>query len=471
MPADEPTAYERAITLLYERINYERTADSAPYAFRLQRMHEFLDRFDLHGIAGRDVPVVHIAGTKGKGSTASMVAAMLSAGGFRTGLYTSPHLLRLEERFTVDGQLATESEVVSLIHDVAAEGTRMEAAGLGAPTFFEFSTAMALLHFRRRDCRAVVLEVGLGGRLDSTNVCYPAVTAITSIGLDHQHILGHTLAEIASQKAGIIKPGVPVVSGTTAPDAADVIRETAERVGADLYEINRDFRVIANSGGQVTGTPSGDDEWTTRFDLVSLNEKLASRSRWHVALDGDHQAANASVACAMMDLLAERSGVVVPWDIQKTALGNMSVMGRVQRFRVRDGVDIILDTSHNFDSIAALCQCIGRRRQGRHVTIVFGTSRDKDHRVMLDQLRQCADALVLTRYHKNPRFREPEELLADVRDDDWTDRGAVTICVDPADAVRGAVAGHLGPHLIVVCGSFFLAAEVHATVIDVARGA
>ena len=160
LPRTSTSEYAGAIAYLYGRINYERTADTAPYPFRLRRMNELLDRLDLRGIAGRDIPVVHIAGTKGKGSTSAMVASMLSASGYRTGLYTSPHLLKLEERFTVDGQIPSEAEVVQLIDSIRREADQMAASEFGEATFFELTTAIALLHFRNHQCEAAVLEVG-----------------------------------------------------------------------------------------------------------------------------------------------------------------------------------------------------------------------------------------------------------------------------------------------------------------------
>lgn len=451
-PQSSSLDYERAVTYLYGRINYERTAETAPYPFRLRRMRELLDRLDLHGIAGTQVPVVHIAGTKGKGSTATMVAAMLSAGGFTTGLYTSPHLERLEERFVVDGLKPSAEQVVELVDAVRCEAERLAVSELGAPTFFELTTAIALLHFRNRACNAVVLEVGLGGKLDCTNVCRPAVTAITSIGFDHQHILGHTLGEIAAQKAGITKAGVPMVSGVTQPEASLAVAAIAEQKGADLYTIGRHFECRLQ-------TSTLDSRWMTVFDLISAEPPIQNRRGWTVPLDGVHQAANASVACAVIDLLASAGTRVSPED-QQRGLMQMQIPGRVERFMLRPGVDVILDTAHNVDSIAALCLCIERRKAGRSVTVVFGTSHDKEHPAMLALLSQQADRMLLTRYHSNPRYRDPAELLRD------SPPGQASLVVDdPASAVLTAIEQERGSHLIVVCGSFFLAAEIRPLLI------
>ncbi len=212
----QESAYEATIRWLYERINYEKTGH-APYSdanYRLDRMRRLLAELDDPHLAA---PVIHIAGTKGKGSTASFVSQMLTAAGFRTGLYTSPHLLRLEERFQFNNQPCTSQQLVELVEETHAAADRLEAAGGGKATFFELTTAVAMLFFAKQKAQAVVLEVGLGGRLDSTNVCQPALCVITTIGLDHQAQLGNSIASIAGEKAGIIKLGIPVVSSARHP--------------------------------------------------------------------------------------------------------------------------------------------------------------------------------------------------------------------------------------------------------------
>jgi dihydrofolate synthase/folylpolyglutamate synthase len=446
MPTD-PFDYPAAIEYLYGLINYEKTADSKPYPFRLRRMRQLLEILELQGVAGDDLPVVHIAGTKGKGSTATMVAAMLSASGVRTGLYTSPHLIELEERFVVDGQRASKPEVASLIAAVGQAADHLTTTDAGQPTFFELITAVALLHFKKKACQAVVLEVGLGGRLDSTNVCSPTVTAITSIGMDHQHILGNSLGEIAFQKAGIIKPDVPVVSGVVDREPADVIEQVAVQRGAPLLRCGTDFdfKVAAKL-----------DAWGSRFDLASKHPAINDRVDWHLPLDGAHQGRNAALACVILDLL-QQSGTNTSTDHQRIGLAEMKCAGRIERFLLADGGEVILDTAHNVDSINALCNCLEQRAAGRTVTVIFGTSRDKDHVPMLNRLCETADRLVLTRYHGNPRYREPDELLAALP----PDRSA-TIRPCPVTALAFARQTAMPPeeNLIVVCGSFFLAAEV-----------
>ncbi|MEX0613266.1 MAG: Mur ligase family protein, partial [Pirellulales bacterium] len=215
MPLPSHPARQAALHWLMGRINYERTALIAyqERQLKLDRMRQLLTRL---GQPDAGMKIVHVAGTKGKGSTAAMIAGMLTAAGYRTGLFSSPHLERIEERFAVDGQPCTADELVALVNRLrpVAHAMDEEAAADGdptaGPTYFDVTTAMALLHFVEREVDAAVLEVGLGGRLDSTNVCLPAVSVITSISFDHMKQLGNTLAAIAREKAGIIKPGVPV---------------------------------------------------------------------------------------------------------------------------------------------------------------------------------------------------------------------------------------------------------------------
>ena len=234
--------------------------------------------------------IVHVAGTKGKGSTSAMIAAMLTAAGYRTGVFSSPHLERIEERFAVDGEPCGESELVALVDRlrpvVAAMDAEAAAEGdlQGGPTYFEVTTAMALVHFVERQVDAAVLEVGLGGRLDSTNVCLPMVSVITSISFDHTQQLGNTLAAIAGEKAGIIKPGVPVVSGVTSDEPREVIARVAHEHGCRLIQTGREFRHRYHDG-------------RVDFEYAVAGQEYCLEGV-PLAMRGPHQAANAAVALA-----------------------------------------------------------------------------------------------------------------------------------------------------------------------------
>ncbi len=455
--AGETEEYRRAMRYLYDRIDYERLAARATtrYPFRLQRVTELLGELGLQPYLAAEtdrpkVPLVHIAGTKGKGSVAAMVAASLTACGLRTGLYTSPHLHRLEERFRIDGQSCQPAELVSLVTRVEEAAQEVERVS-GPASFFELTTALALLHFDRSDCDALVIEVGLGGRLDSTNVVAPSVSVVTSIGLDHQHVLGHDLPSIAYEKAGIIKPGIPVVSGVADQSAVEVIETKARENDAPLFAIGRDFdfRCKPLSG------------WGSHVTFQGQTPPLSPRIEVRLEMEGQHQARNAAIALASLELLRDRQSasdqpIDVSPDKTASAFTSLQCEARVERLKLKDDVTAIVDASHNEESIAALCDCIRDRSDGRNVTVVFGTSIDKPAKAMLGQLATVADQLILTRYHGNPRFMPPDQLH-----DSFNAGSDVSSIVieDPLEACRRGLQLASPGGLLVVCGSFFLAAE------------
>ena len=445
---DEP--YHGALRFLYDRINYERlTTGRSRYRFRLRLITELLRRLDLGRYLHADsptpqVPLVHIAGTKGKGSTAAMVAAVLSANGYRTGLYTSPHLHSLEERFRVDGQPCSRQDLVSLVERVKP-ATEMIQRSMRSPSFFELTTALALLHFHTKACDAIVMEVGLGGRLDSTNVCSPSVSAITSIGLDHQHVLGDDLATIAAEKAGIFKQGVPVVSGVDDEDAAAVIAEKAAAQNAVLFQLGRDFRF------QFEALP----DWGSNIDYRGSTPPLSRSAQAKLSMDGEHQACNAAVAIAMIDLLRSQ-GMSISLDAIGRGLGQLQCNSRIERFELPGNITAVVDAAHNQDSISALCDCLRRRFADRRIAVVFGTSIDKSAAPMLESLAGLADYLVLTRFFGNPRFQPPQELQPLVP---AALAGQTLLIDDPIQACQRGL-DLVGPGgTVVICGSFFLAAE------------
>ncbi len=401
----------------------------------------------------RPVPLVHIAGTKGKGSTATIVATLLTAAGYRTGLYTSPHLHHLEERFCVDGEPCSKPDLVELV-DCIREAMQPEAdrkspesnaSESNGYSFFELTTALALLYFDRQRCDCVVLEVGLGGRLDSTNVCNSTVTAITSIGLDHQHVLGNTLAEIAAEKAGIIKPGVPVVCGVLADEPRRVIHAIAASRSAPLFQRGRDY--------DVTATPQV--EWGTTVHYAGHTPPLRHDCTVSVSLEGAHQAANTAIAIAVIDLLRDQ-GLDIPEQSQTHALERLQCISRIERHLLPNDVIGIVDSAHNEDSIAALCATLRARQGDREITIVLGTSRDKDSEAMLRQLVSIADRFILTRFLRNPRFQYTSELQRLMPE---SHRDRVTIIEDPIAACQYGLTQATPGGMLVVCGSFFLAAE------------
>ncbi len=443
---------------LLDRIDYERMR-VMPYGlaeFRLSRMRQLLARLGNPHI---DLPAVHVAGTKGKGSTAAALAAVLTAAGYRTGLFTSPHLERVEERIAIDGRAGSPGQFANLLADIrpVVESMDREAARRGGgrigPTYFEILTAAAFLLFARTKIDLAVLEVGLGGRLDATNVCTPAVSVITSISFDHTRQLGGTLAAIAGEKAGIAKRGVPLVSGVTADEPRQVIRQVCRRRRCRLLELgvhfDFEYRPPAHlEEADAAGTM--DFRWRKRRPETVVEGYRDLR----LGLAGRHQAANMAVALAALGQL-QQVGWNIPEEAIRRGLAALAWPARVEVAARRPAV--VLDGAHNAASVAALIETLGASFSPARRLLVFAASQDKDLRGMLRLLLGQFDEVLLTRYLDNPRAVPPEELQAIARE--LTGR-EYPVFGDPAaawDAVRGRAAPE---DLVCVTGSLFIAAEM-----------
>jgi dihydrofolate synthase/folylpolyglutamate synthase len=451
------TAPRRAAALdwLLGRINYERTA-VIPYQERqlkLDRMRQLLTRL---GSPDAGMRIVHIAGTKGKGSTAKMTAAVLTASGYRTGVYSSPHLERIEERYAVDGQPCSAEDLVALVDRIRPVVEAMDqecGSPAEGPTFFDVATAMAFVHFADRQVDAAVVEVGLGGRLDSTNVCTPVVSVITSISRDHTKQLGETLPEIAGEKAGIIKPGVPAVSGVTQPAPREVIRTIAREHGCRLLELADGFG-YARRLGQGTHEI---DFWRAAGEGRELLSQVALGPR------GEHQAHNAAVTLAIVGELVDQ-GWSIPAAAQREALEGLCLPGRVEVFPGEP--TIVVDTAHNEASAAALADALGELGNYSKRTLVLAASRDKDIPAIVAALAPAFDLVIATRYMENPRAVSPEELAGLTRNalrDGPTTK--VETAESPGEAFAAALAGSDAGDLVVVAGSFFIAAELRPIIL------
>ena len=481
--------YRSALDFLLHRINYERTTN-IPYRsaeFKLDRMRRLLSAIgDPHlGLAA-----VHIAGTKGKGSTAAMMAGVLQAAEYRTGLYTSPHLERIEERMAIDGQICPAAEFASLAAEIQPAVERVEremsvGEGLCGPTFFEVTTAMAFLYFARAKVDLAVLEVGLGGRLDSTNVCLPEVCNITSISFDHMKQLGGTLALIAGEKAGIIKPGVPVVSGVLEDEPRGVIATRAAATGAPLIQRGVDYDVRGQETGdrkQGTGReplqidnlqlaidnlqsePAGRSPPTThhspsRTQLLDYCERDYELCQVRLGMLGAHQAANAGAAIAAVNQLRQRG-----WSISDAAvrrgLAEACCPARIEAVGTQPTV--ILDVAHNPASVQSLLAVLGERFQAPSRILIFASSMDKDYAAMLRLLVPQFDRVIVTRYINNPRAMDVDELgsVAAAASVGRCQPSCIHTAADPAAALTLARELAGADDLICITGSFFLAAEL-----------
>jgi dihydrofolate synthase/folylpolyglutamate synthase len=450
------TAHEEALAFLLGRIDYERAA-TVPYGardFKLDRMRELLDRL---GNPQDSLPIVHVAGTKGKGSTSAMIAAVLTAAGFRTGLFSSPHLEKLEERLRIDGRSCTGDELIGLvkrIRPVAEAMDRNLRSGHSppGPTYFELNTAMALLHFAAERVDAAVLEVGLGGRLDSTNVCTPRVAVITSISFDHTRQLGNTLASIAWEKAGIVKPGIATISGVVADEPRRVIEQVCEERQSRLAEMVRDFDFTYQPPRHLElGEARGSLDF--RYLVPGRQQELRSVE---LGLVGRHQACNAAVALATLLELRDQG-----WDIPEPAirrgLAETAWPARVEVIARRPTV--VIDAAHNVASIEALLESLDESFSARRRVLIFATTKDKDIRGMLQRLLPAFDTVIFTRYTNNPRSVPPEDLASLGAELVGRELSVTADSVTAWDLARGCA----GPEdLICITGSFFLAGEMRA---------
>ena len=449
---------DEALDFLVSRIDYERAA-VIPYGqreFQLDRMRRLLG---LLGDPHLGLPAIHVAGTKGKGSTSTMIAAALRAAGRHVGLYTSPHLHRVEERWQVNGAACGEREFVDLIAALrpAVEAWRPRFRGEAEPppTYFELTTALAFMHFARRRVDLAVLEVGLGGRLDSTNVCEPVLCVITSISLDHTQQLGETRAAIAHEKAGIIKPHVPVVSGVRNGEARAEIERVCRENDSRLIQLGVDFNVRYEP-------PRGAEraEVAGRADIQVARPEGGTEAweRCELGLLGAHQADNAAVAVAALVLLRDAG-----WEISSAAirggLRDARCPARIEVLRRRPAV--VLDASHNVASVAALCRTLDESFDAARRTLIFSGTRDKDVRGMLDLLLPRFNRCVFTSYRHNPRAVPAEELLA------MAEGMAHSVALEAApakDAWARAAESARPDDLICICGSFYLAAELRGRI-------
>jgi dihydrofolate synthase/folylpolyglutamate synthase len=416
------TAYERTLAELYA-LETARGIDLG-----LDRVRRALDRL---GAPHERFRVFHVAGTNGKGSTAAMVEAALRAGGYRVGLYTSPHLVDFSERIRVDGRTIPEEEVVER---VAALRSILSAAGIEL-TFFELASVLAFDAFARRGIDVAVVEVGLGGRLDATNVTTPVASAVTTIAHDHEAYLGNTLEAIAGEKAGIMKPGVPVVIGAVPPAGLKRLAAEAAHVGAPALVLGRE--VVVRERGEAEG-----------FDVVCAGRAWPDV---RLALAGRFQRANAAVALQMLECGA--ASFPLSEEAVRAGLETVRWPGRLDVVS-RDPL-VILDGAHNPAAAAALAEEIGRLGRGRHVRLVFGAMRDKDSGSMWRALRRVVDDVVCTAPDL-PRALAPERLAETIGSD-----CPVHVRATPADAVTELLASASPMDLILVTGSLFLVGDVY----------
>jgi len=454
LPLSFMLSYEEALDYLYSFVDYSavRADKYSPQTFELGRMVNFLAAL---GNPQDRYPVLHVAGTKGKGSVAAMSASALSAGGYRTGFYTSPHLLDFRERARVDGQFISRASVAEIVDTLRS--VEPQHPGL---TTFELTTAMAFLHFAREQVDVAVIEVGLGGRLDATNVVTPRVSVISSLSYDHTYLLGNTLAEIAGEKGGIIKPGVPVVSAPQKPEALEVLERLAAERHAPLTLAGRDwlYHLVAHdlSGQEFEVWSAGEQDQLNK--LRALGHPVDWRpEQLRIPLLGRHQVENAVAAYAALQALRGQGLPLAPEAI-RAGLRTVRWPGRFEI--VRRQPYLVLDGAHNRDSAEKLATTLRDYFPGRRVTLIFGASSDKDVSGMLAELLAPGTGVtrVILTQAVHPRAQDPEELADLVSGYGLTPEVVSSV----GQAVRRALAWAQPEDVILACGSLFVVAEAGA---------
>jgi len=445
-----PMSYQEAMRYWYGHVNYEQHAPQ-PADLKLDHMKSLLARL---GNPQDRLPIVHVAGSKGKGSTSAMMAAVLREAGYRTGLFTSPHLCHVEERIQVDGQPISAAELADLMTQIAEAIEKSRRQSQVSPTFFEIASALGFLQFVRKQVEVAVVEVGLGGRFDSTNVCLPEVAVITSISLDHTKQLGDRLSSIAGEKAGIIKPGRPVISGVVTPEARDVIQSVARERGSTLLQLGRDFHYDYKPGfpalsckPQIT-CAMGDRSWP-EMDLGLL---------------GDHQAANASVVLATIEQL-RRAGWRIPHRAASRGLAEVYWPARTEIMSRAPWV--VLDCAHNVASALALARTLEESFPAKKRILIFASSKDKDVAGMFHVLGPSFQHAHLTQYANNPRSYAPAQLGELWRANANT---GCTVHGSASIALRAALAQADPESLVCIAGSVFLAGELRPGLLEGVSG-
>ncbi|MCP3905157.1 MAG: bifunctional folylpolyglutamate synthase/dihydrofolate synthase [Planctomycetes bacterium] len=448
-PVPEITTYTSAIKYLLNRTDFERmrVVRYDEETFKLDRMQRLMETL---GNPQDQVRMVHVAGTVGKGSTVAMIASMLEGCGYAVGQYTSPHLVDIRERITINGQQITRPEFADLMRQVAEAA----AASDLDPNFFELLTAIAFKHFAEQAVDLAVIETGLGGRLDSTNIITPEVSVITQIDYDHMHLLGRKLAEIGAEKAGIMKRGVPVLSFNQRPEVEQTLREVGDAVGAPLRIIGKEIEYSCRFGASPELGPH------SRVCLVSDTSQFMHLP---VPLPGEHQAINCALALATIDTL-KASGFECPEVPMLAGLAATRTPGRMEL--VWDSPRIIADGAHNPAALGALMRCVGAHVPYDSMVCIFGCCEDKDVPGMLEKAALGGDKIIFARAKGNPRSMDPEELQRQFAEHSGKMSQVARNLPEALDLATRAVGRD---DLICVTGSFYLVGEVKKYLTDLDR--
>lgn len=426
-----------------EAMDYLVTLTKFGMNFGLGRIEELLKRV---GNPEQGLRVIHLGGTNGKGSTTMLIAGVLKEAGFRVGVFTSPHLHDYRERITINGEMIPKAAVSGLIQTLRPHLEELVQSGVEHPTEFEVNTAMAFMYFAAQKVDFALIEVGLGGAIDSTNVVNPLISVLTNIGMDHMDYLGETLGDIAQVKAGIIKPGSTVITAATRPEALQVIREKAQAVGSQLWVVGEDVHWESQWSGELE----------QEFDLVGLHglyQKLRLR------LVGAHQVVNAATAVTVCEVLQSEFGVEIEREHIYKGLRKTVWPGRLEMLSLKP--KILLDGAHNVDGAETLVKALelfGRRR----LILCLGMLGDKEREKVVELLYPLADEVIITRPN-SPRAGNWQYLAELIE----AKGKPVTRIEEPRAAVLEAYSRLQPEDMLCVTGSLYMIADARQALLDI----
>jgi dihydrofolate synthase/folylpolyglutamate synthase len=438
-----PVGFAEAMAALSELTNVEsmRPEAVARGELKLDRMRAICAAL---GDPQRDFKCVHVAGSKGKGSVCEMTAAALAGCGYTVGLYTSPHLVSVRERVRLNGRMIDEASMGEAVGRAFEAAAQARLAGAGPASYFEVLTSAAFWYFAAKAVDIAVIEVGLGGRLDSTNVVEPEVCGLTAIQLEHTQILGDTLEKIAAEKAGIMKPGVTAISVPQEPGVLEVFRRAAQERGATLKVLGEDV----DFSWRFTATPEG-----RPGAVVSVVSPRSAFEHMAVPLAGEHQASNCGLALALVDQLKARGFEAGEREVS-AGLARAARHGRAELVLARPRV--MVDGAHTPESVAALLRAVSLTEKFDSLIVIFGCAADKNVGAMLTELDRGADKVIFTRAAGNARAADPAELLARYA---LINGGMAQAEAGVREAINAAAKGAGRNDLILVTGSFYVAGE------------